>query len=600
MKLVSDWVRSRSFLIGVCLLLVLSVFWRVVVHVQTHARQTMAETIPVLLSEAWVELSAPQVPLWSGRVSLPFRWDDHRPYIEGEVHLRLWLPPNPPDENMALWMPRVGNQVEVRTLQGQVLARWGQLHDAAFDATKAPRLVELPQAALAAGQVLVVLSGQPSRQGGMGPVLYGPMRQLLPLHQSRADWRKHSSWAIVANMALLTVLSAGVWWFRRDFVAVDLGLGALSGVLVYVARVVEEPPLGWPLWGVVVGLVTWGHLVWFLSALMRMFSLYEGALCPRLLYAIGVAAAGPVVLAFAMGWPGLWTFVLVSTSALSLWALYRLSRKVLQQRKLSHMLALGVMVLVVSLLAWDLVAGRILGDGVGTLQLAPVATLLAVATLGFLLVNRQIEASEVLDRVRQIERERIMRDLHDGVGGQLMGLRALLAQGASAEQSLVKEVDSALDEMRLTIDALQPSGGDLCTLLATLRYRLQSRFDASGIRVAWHLPDLKADLFLPAEHVFHVQRIVMEALTNVLKHSGASQVAVRLEVPSTATQWRHALIFIEDDGRGIDCVTPQGTNLGLKNMQTRADLIGAELQLDASPNRGTKVQLRLKWQPNHA
>lgn len=600
MRPVPHWPRLNRLVFLIGLLVTVAMGWRVLMSAQTPSREADPQTFPLTLSEAWVETLPDRASSWSAPVRLPFRWDDYEFGLRDVAQLRLTLPLAPPGEVMALWMPRVGNQAEVRTLQGEVLERWGKLHDASFDAAKAPRLVVLPEAVVASRQVLVVLSGQRSRQGGLGPVIFGPMQQLLPLQQSRADWRRHSSWAIVANMALLAVLSAGVWWFRRDIVAVDLGLGALLGMLVYGARVVEQPPLGWPIWGMVVGLATWVHILCFFSALMRMFDLYEGALTPRLTYKIGVATVGPVLLAFGMGWPALWTIVLVTTSALSFWALYRMSKRVLQRKQKSHIATLGLMVLVVALLAWDLVAGRILGDGVGTLQLAPVATLLAIGTLGFLLLSRQMDSSVVLEQVRRSERERIMRDLHDGVGGHLVGLRALLAQGPPTERSLVKEVDSVLDEMRLTIDALQPTGGDLCTLLATLRYRLQTRFDASGIRVVWHLPDLKADLCLPAEHVFHVQRIVLEALTNVLKHAGASQVTVRLEVPSVSTQQRHALVLIEDDGRGIMPILSDSVSFGLKNMQTRANLIGAELSWDARPCGGTRVQLRLKWQPTGA
>jgi signal transduction histidine kinase len=566
MRHIARMVRSRGFGVGV-LLLAFAWLWHTTTPWGTADPSGPAaapQTPTAVIAQAQATLFPEGEAAWSGTVSLPFRWDDHHPSRGGRAELELVLPPSPDAHHRGLWMPRVGNQAEVRSVDGALLARWGDLHDPGFDAVKAPRLVLLPPAVVQSGRVRVVLTAQPARFGGLGPVHWGEAAALEPLHQGRLDWRQFSSMAIVANFVLLLMLSTGVWWFRRDPLALDLAFGSAAGTLVYAARILEQPPLPWPMWGAAVAVAIWVHLALFFSALTRVFELYAGWMHPRLVYASLVVGAAMPVVAFAAALPALWTFALFCTTPFTAWALYQIGRKVWLYRRPVHAAVLLVLLAIFATASWDLVAGRLLGDGVGTLQLAPVSTFLAIMVFGFLLVNRQVAPSSALEAARRSERERIMRDLHDGVGGHLLGLRALVAQGAVTGATLMDEVDSALEDMRLTVDALQPSGSDLSTLLATLRYRMQSRFDAAGIRVAWHIPELKADLGLPPEQVFHVQKILMEALANVQKHSGATQVWVHLDVPSAATQRSHALIVIEDNGKGPPSLPAQGTGWGLK------------------------------------
>ena len=532
---------------------------------------------------------------WHGTLSLPFRWDDQFSRVAGRAAFELRFPVDPAHKDMALWFPRVGNQVEVWSADGVLLAKWGNLHNTGFDAAKDHRLVRLPDSALAAGRVRVELTAQAARWGGMGPVLYGSFDNLSGVHRFRHNWRTYSSLAIVANLGLLAILSAGVWWFKRDLTAVDLGLGALAGMVAYVARLLEQAPLPWPLWGGVVAAAIWVHIFLLLSASFRMFQLYRRRLTPKLVQICTIVGAVVAITAFTTSHSLLWTALLMSTAPLTLWSLVEMAKNVWRSRRVAHMSVLFTLALVFVLLTWDLIAGRVLGDGLGTFQLAPLATLLCIAAFGFLLVSRQVVVPEVIAQARQIERERIMRDLHDGVGGHLAGLRAMLKNGQSTDALLVEEVDSALNEMRLTIDAMQTTGNDLVTLLATLRYRMQSRFDALGISVKWHLPELAVELRLPDDHVYHVQKMIMESLTNVLKHSGATAVSVFLEVPAAMTQRCFAVVLIEDNGRGMPLTTSNLSGHGLKNIAKRAELIGAQFQVGPGAIGGTRVQIRLRW-----
>ena len=92
-------------------------------------------------------------------------------------------------------------------------------------------------------------------------------------------------------------------------------------------------------------------------------------------------------------------------------------------------------------------------------------------------------------------------------------------------------LQESVDDLRAVIDSLAPMEGDLATLLATLRFRLTRRLEVAGLRVDWEMGDLPAVPWLGPPQALQVMRIVQESLTNVLKHSAATQIdmSTRLE-----------------------------------------------------------------------
>ena len=189
------------------------------------------------------------------------------------------------------------------------------------------------------------------------------------------------------------------------------------------------------------------------------------------------------------------------------------------------------------------------------------------------------------------ERQRILADLHDGVGASLVGLLQEVQSGSADRASIAKRVQEVLQEMRIAIDALQPRDGDLAAVLGALRYRLDDIIRSSGVRLAWEVEELPEVGDLKPSTVFALQRIVLEAITNALKHSGAQLLRISARANNGEVEIR-----IEDDGRGFDS-SRHATGLGLSSMRARAQRIGARLTIQSHPGTGTTVTLSLPRAP---
>jgi signal transduction histidine kinase len=197
------------------------------------------------------------------------------------------------------------------------------------------------------------------------------------------------------------------------------------------------------------------------------------------------------------------------------------------------------------------------------------------------------DALEVQQRHRAVaeERQRIMRELHDGVGAHLVGLMHLVQrpQVDTAEVELLAR--TALDDMRVAVDSLQGAEGDLTTVLAMLRHRLEPRLRAAGLSLSWEMGDLPGTDDLSPQSVLHVQRIVLEAVTNVIRHAQARSVTIRAETDLLGA----VVLSVVDDGIGPG--RAEG-GLGVRNMRSRAQALGAQLDIEPAAPCGTRVRLR--------
>ena len=177
-----------------------------------------------------------------------------------------------------------------------------------------------------------------------------------------------------------------------------------------------------------------------------------------------------------------------------------------------------------------------------------------------------------------------MRDLHDGLGGQLVSALSQVNHYQISEPTLKQTLSDALLDLRLVIDSLDEDNSDLTTMLGMLRMRLEPQLRSSGITLGWKLiGDPEVDGF-SHETSLHLLRIVQEAITNAIRHARCSEIQMSIRADAG-----EVTVCIADNGVGIgDAVAGRGTG----NMRRRAERIGAHLSID-SIEHGVKVQVRL-------
>jgi signal transduction histidine kinase len=203
-------------------------------------------------------------------------------------------------------------------------------------------------------------------------------------------------------------------------------------------------------------------------------------------------------------------------------------------------------------------------------------------------LERQFDTLQRLSREAAVaeERQRIMADMHDGIGAQLISTLSLVEGGGASTEQVAGALRECIDDLRLAIDSLEPADNELLPVLGNLRYRLEPRLKAQGIALDWKVADVPRLSCLTPRNVLQVLRVLQEALSNVLKHAQASRVRVVTEAAAGCVA-----IDISDNGRGFaESEVPAGR--GLANMRRRAQAIGGEL-LVRSSGEGTTVSLHL-------
>ena len=205
------------------------------------------------------------------------------------------------------------------------------------------------------------------------------------------------------------------------------------------------------------------------------------------------------------------------------------------------------------------------------------------------LLTRELQRSrERLVAARAEERRRLRRDLHDGLSPQLVGV-ALKLDGIRNRLEELPEVRRELDELadrtraaiadvRRIVYALRPPALDELGLIAAIRQ--SADVDGSGIDICVDAPEgLPA---LPAAVEVAAYRIAQEAVTNVVRHSGARNC--RLSVTLEGGVLR---LEVSDDGAGLSPNASAG--VGLSSMRERAEELGGRLELETAVEGGTRI-----------
>ena len=202
-----------------------------------------------------------------------------------------------------------------------------------------------------------------------------------------------------------------------------------------------------------------------------------------------------------------------------------------------------------------------------------------------------------LERVREEERTRIAREIHDELGQALTGLKMDLSwfaarlpnQHALQEKSasMLKLIDSTVNAVRRLSTELRPAILDSLGLIAAIEWLAQEFEKRTGVTCAFVTAD--DELTLDDDRTTALFRICQEALTNVARYAEATSVHILLEIDD-----KEILLRIKDNGRGITEKETKATkSFGLLGMRERARLLGGTFEISGAPDQGTTLTVRI-------
>lgn len=199
---------------------------------------------------------------------------------------------------------------------------------------------------------------------------------------------------------------------------------------------------------------------------------------------------------------------------------------------------------------------------------------------------REIEQRQLLSD----ERQRLMQDMHDGLGSTLISAIRSVEQGRMRDVEVSQLLKDCMDDLKLAIDSMEPVEADLLLLLATLRFRLEPRMESANVALIWDVKELPALDWLDPSSALNILRIVQECVANTLRHTRATVIRVATAVEGAGVQ-----VIIEDNGQGFDVAAAlwRGSGRGLQNQQRRAQAIGGRVEW-VSGEAGTQFTL---WLP---
>lgn len=557
-------------------------------------------------------------------VSLPDDWWRSRPREDGPVWYRLRFDSpeaaGSPEHLMAAYLERVCSNAEVQ-LNGFLVHSGGRMTEPLTRNCAYPQLVPLPTSLLKAegntldikvqGYAVQKVSSR-QRSGGLSAVKIGPQALLAEEQASQTFWNV----TVLQMLAVATTVLAAFLLFLRAINPKEAHLGYL-GLLI----------LGWN----ALGLRSWWahipldtHTVELLTCvgfaivtgLTVQFLLSYSALRSRMIEAGLLAQCLMVPLTLALAGPqrlfnlsSAW-YLLMVLEVVAMMVLYLYTEWRARRRTFWPMAAM--MAVLALLVAMDRAAQFDWMPRVNLLNFALPVIFFAIASRQIKMFGHALRSAEAarnsLDRrlaeataemernyvqmaelrveqVTEKERKRIAGDLHDDLGAKLLTI--VHTSESERISSLARE---ALEEMRLSVRGLTGKPLPVADALADWRAETVSRLGQAGIEVDWRSPTEDVTQLLSARAFVQTTRILREAVSNVIKHSGASHCKVRCTLGQ-----QDFVLVVQDNGKGIpmelDGKLDRGH--GMASMKHRAKQMQGQCLVESGPGYGTVIRLTL-------
>jgi signal transduction histidine kinase len=611
-------MTTPARLLSVCLLCLSA--WCAVAPAQ-------AEVIELRRAQAELNVSGAAV---SSEVSLPYGWDYRHPGQSGVGRFIMTF--NGPSDIKQLWaiyFVRLGNAYEV-WLNGELLEKNGELGlSGTSDFAKEPRLLIIPTGLLQAHNRLeLAIRADIGRRSGVPVVLLGPKDEVEDRTKLEMDVRLASS-VVVTVFSLIFGLFAIVLWVTQtdprpnqrqthDNLYLFAALAELSWAFFIGDVFFNKPPFAWVWWAMAVNMALG---IWLSSLLLFIHSVagWEGHKIHLWLRwaLIGLLVCEPAVIYLAIGHQTLWLLKVWLGCFACMFlpsTLVFVGKAVRSNNTMHRLVALAFVVNVpMGIRDWYVIRLTDSFGSHGMLRYSAVLFGVALAaividrfraanvrvremmgTLSLRIEQKEQELGRTYERMELIAREqeraseraRILRDMHDGVGAHISAAIRQLQSGKASNEQLLQTLRESLDQLKLSIDAINLPAGDITAMLANLRYRLEPRFKASDIELQWDVNLIEPIARLDDKAMRQLQFMVFEALSNVLQHAHASVLRIELR----GTTGGGAQLRVIDNGCGFDLQRVHSR--GLASLRERAAAIGARLEVSSAPGR-TVVKIAL-------
>lgn len=217
--------------------------------------------------------------------------------------------------------------------------------------------------------------------------------------------------------------------------------------------------------------------------------------------------------------------------------------------------------------------------------------------------EKQLTATEAVLKGEEQERTRLAKDLHDGLGGMLSGIKFSLStmkgnliltpDNAQAFERSIDMLDSSIKEMRRVAHNMMPEVLVRYGLSAALK-EFCNEIDRSGVIHASYQSVGADAVEMEQTTAVTIYRIVQELVNNAIKHAAAKNVLVQLHWSGSE---QLLSITVEDDGEGFDTARlRQSSGIGWNNIQNRVEFLKGKLDLSSAPGKGTSVLIEIRIQ----